>query len=44
MLTEDCVRTVFGLESRVIADPVSGKPLVLPIGRHHATAPVAAGV
>ncbi|SOC50135.1 iron complex transport system ATP-binding protein [Blastococcus aggregatus] len=44
VLTEDCVRAVFGLESRVIADPISGKPLMLPIGRHHATAPVAAEV
>ncbi len=35
VLTEDCVRAVFGLDSRVIADPVSGKPLMLPIGRHH---------
>ena len=26
---------VFGMESRVIPDPVSGRPLVLPIGRHH---------
>ncbi len=44
VLTEECVRTVFGLESRVILDPVSGKPLMLPIGRHHAAAPVAAEV
>ena len=44
VLTEDCVRAVFGLESRVIADPISGKPLMLPIGRHHAPAPVAAEV
>ncbi|GAA4986819.1 ABC transporter ATP-binding protein [Kineococcus glutinatus] len=35
VLTEDCVRTVFGLESRVITDPTCGKPLVLPLGRHH---------
>ncbi|MBN1093191.1 ABC transporter ATP-binding protein [Blastococcus sp. TML/M2B] len=42
VLTEDCVRAVFGLASRVIVDPVSGKPLVLPIGRHHA-APSTAG-
>lgn len=42
VLTEDCVRAVFGLESRVIVDPVSGKPLMLPIGRHHAAAPVPA--
>ncbi|HWS37319.1 MAG TPA: ABC transporter ATP-binding protein [Actinoplanes sp.] len=35
VLTEDCVRAVFGLDSTVIIDPVSGKPLMLPIGRHH---------
>ncbi|WP_320777189.1 ABC transporter ATP-binding protein [Streptomyces sp. CRN 30] len=35
VLTEDTVRTVFGLDSRIIEDPVSGKPLMLPIGRHH---------
>jgi iron complex transport system ATP-binding protein len=35
VLTEDCVRAVFGLDSRVIEDPTSGKPLMLPIGRHH---------
>ncbi|UED86779.1 ABC transporter ATP-binding protein [Streptomyces profundus] len=41
VLTEDCVRVVFGLESRVIDDPVSGRPLMLPIGRYHSevTAP-----
>ncbi|PIP00365.1 ABC transporter ATP-binding protein [Pleomorphomonas carboxyditropha] len=38
VLTEQNVRQVFGLESRVIADPISGKPIMLPIGRHH-TAP-----
>ncbi|WP_229068941.1 ABC transporter ATP-binding protein [Actinoplanes sp. DH11] len=38
VLTEDCVRAVFGLDSQVITDPVSGKPLMLPIGRHHVTA------
>ncbi|TDC76606.1 ABC transporter ATP-binding protein [Streptomyces hainanensis] len=36
VLTEETVRVVFGLESRVIEDPVSGSPLMLPIGRHHA--------
>jgi len=40
VLTEDSVRTVFGLESRVILDPTSGKPLMLPIGRHHVAVPV----
>ena len=35
VLTEEVVRSVFGLDSRVILDPTSGKPLMLPIGRHH---------
>lgn len=34
VLNADMVRAVFGLESRIIADPVSGRPLMLPIGRH----------
>ncbi|ESQ00899.1 MULTISPECIES: ABC transporter ATP-binding protein [Streptomyces] len=36
VLTEETVRAVFGLESRIIEDPVSGRPLMLPVGRHHA--------
>jgi len=36
VLTADVVRDVFGMDSQVIPDPVSGKPMVLPIGRHHA--------
>jgi iron complex transport system ATP-binding protein len=39
VLTEDGVRAVFGLDSRVIEDPTSGKPLMLPMGRHHVTLP-----
>jgi iron complex transport system ATP-binding protein len=39
VLTTEVVQQVFGMDSRVIADPVSHKPLVLPIGRHHAVAP-----
>ncbi|WP_144874613.1 ABC transporter ATP-binding protein [Microbacterium sp. 1.5R] len=35
VLTEDVVRDLFGMESRIIIDPTSGKPLMLPIGRHH---------
>ncbi len=35
VVTEDLVRSVFNLESRVIPDPVSGTPLIIPIGRHH---------
>jgi iron complex transport system ATP-binding protein len=41
VLTEESVRAVFGLDSRIIEDPVSGRPLMLPIGRHH-TRPQAA--
>ncbi|SDE08694.1 ABC transporter ATP-binding protein [Nocardioides lianchengensis] len=36
VLTAQTVQDVFGMTSRVVPDPVSGKPLVLPIGRHHA--------
>jgi iron complex transport system ATP-binding protein len=39
VLTEECVRAVFGLDSRVIADPTSGAPLMLPLGRHHVDTP-----
>jgi iron complex transport system ATP-binding protein len=42
VLTEETVRAVFGLDSRVIPDPTSGRPLMLPIGRHHMTAPAEA--
>jgi iron complex transport system ATP-binding protein len=35
VLTEDCVRAVFGLDSRVIPDPTTGAPMMLPLGRHH---------
>ncbi|MDN4174128.1 ABC transporter ATP-binding protein [Nocardioides sp. SOB77] len=35
VLTEETVRAVFGLDCSVITDPVSGRPLMLPIGRHH---------
>ncbi|GAB3260812.1 ABC transporter ATP-binding protein [Alteromonas gracilis] len=35
VLTAETVREVFGMESQVVVDPVSDKPMVLPIGRHH---------
>jgi iron complex transport system ATP-binding protein len=35
VLTAEVVDEVFGMRSQVMADPVSGKPMVLPIGRHH---------
>ena len=41
VLTVANVQAVFGLDCQVIADPTSGKPLMLPIGRHHMTTPCA---
>ncbi len=35
IVTEATVREVFGLESRIITDPVAGSPMVVPIGRVH---------
>ncbi len=38
VVTEETVRAVFGLGNRVITDPVSHTPLVVPVGRHHSQA------
>ncbi|BDV30851.1 ABC transporter ATP-binding protein [Microbacterium terricola] len=35
VLTRELIREVYELDSLVIADPVSGAPMVLPRGRHH---------
>lgn len=35
VVTEAMVQDVFGMRSRVSPDPVSGCPMVLPLGRHH---------
>lgn len=35
VLTEDTVEQVFGLRSRVVPDPLTGRPMIVPIGRHH---------
>jgi iron complex transport system ATP-binding protein len=35
VVTAELVSEVFGLDSEVIPDPLTGKPLVLPRGRHH---------
>ena len=35
IVTAELVQRVFGLESLVVPDPVSGTPTVVPIGRHH---------
>jgi iron complex transport system ATP-binding protein len=34
VITEELVLEVFGLKARVVPDPVSGTPMVVPIGRH----------
>ncbi|QDY70652.1 ABC transporter ATP-binding protein [Qingshengfaniella alkalisoli] len=34
VLTEATIESVFGMPSRIISDPTSGKPMILPIGRH----------
>lgn len=39
LLTEDLVRQVFGIESRIIVDPVHGGPLCIPISSVRASAP-----
>ncbi|WP_408058317.1 ABC transporter ATP-binding protein [Streptomyces tauricus] len=41
IVTEDLVREVFGLRSAVVPDPASATPLIVPMGRHHITAPPA---
>ena len=38
VLTENTVRAVFGLDSRIIPDPTSGRTMMLPIGRHRMAA------
>ncbi|MGH3357653.1 MAG: ABC transporter ATP-binding protein [Nocardioidaceae bacterium] len=35
VVTEQTVDAVFGMASRIVQDPVSGTPMVVPIGRHH---------
>jgi len=37
IVTQELVQEVFDLDARIIADPVSGTPLVVPIGRHHSS-------
>lgn len=44
VLTVGSVRGAFGLEAEVIADPVTGGPLVVPVGRLRRGGPVAASV
>jgi len=37
VITVDCVRKVFGMECRVIEDPVTATPMVIPLGRRSRT-------
>ncbi|QIK67767.1 ABC transporter ATP-binding protein [Nocardioides sp. HDW12B] len=39
VVTERLVHEVLGLECRVVPDPVTGTPLVVPLGRHHRAGP-----
>ncbi len=41
VLTRATVRHVFGLESHIMTDPISGRPMMLPVGRRHMIAPEA---
>lgn len=40
VITADVVTEVFGLACEVVPDPVSGTPMIVPRGRHHAAAAV----
>ena len=35
IVTPDLVERVFGLTARIVTDPVSDTPMVVPLGRHH---------
>jgi iron complex transport system ATP-binding protein len=37
VLTEDAVQEIFDMRCRVVDDPVSGTPMVVPVGRHAPT-------
>lgn len=39
VITEPTVASVFGMPTRVVLDPVSHSPMVVPIGRHHNNQP-----
>ena len=43
VVTEELVRSVFGLESVVVPCPVTGTPMVVPVGRRTASAPERVG-
>ncbi|UXN69731.1 ABC transporter ATP-binding protein [Devosia neptuniae] len=42
VMTEAIVAEIFGMASRVVIDPISDTPMIVPIGRHHIGAKTAA--
>ncbi|UXN73082.1 ABC transporter ATP-binding protein [Devosia sp. A8/3-2] len=42
VMTEAIVAEIFGMASRVVIDPISDTPMIVPIGRHHIRAKVLA--
>lgn len=36
VVTPELVADVFGLAAQIVADPVSGSPMIVPVGRHYA--------
>ncbi len=40
ILTSELVQHAFGLESQIMADPVCGSPMVIPVGRFHRPTPL----
>jgi len=43
VVTEELVAEVFGLDCRVVADPVTGTPMVVPLGRDRSSVPAGRG-
>jgi iron complex transport system ATP-binding protein len=41
VVTPDIIRKVFGIAAEVAIDPISGTPMIVPIGRHHRLAKAA---
>ncbi|KFC71011.1 Ferric enterobactin transport ATP-binding protein [Devosia sp. LC5] len=42
VMTEAIVAEIFGMASRIVIDPISDTPMIVPIGRHHVGAKVLA--
>jgi len=41
VITESVVKDVFGMRCRIVIDPISDTPMIVPIGRHHVEKAVA---